>query len=247
MSLKNEKISYFMDKILPEFVKTILAALLLVFATWLGKPSTSKTPKDLPFSFGINKDLALLIYFLVLLYALKLLYTSLKNLMISIYDSKQLTYTFYDLDDLDFYQTITSSITTDGSFLYQVRKGRGASYNATNSIGLIDISNPKCAKDNCLTELVCTKTSFGRYKYRCPFCNNKTKGDYDIDTCKEQVRLIERKEILLENIEKKKQEDIEKKKQEELKLKREREELELLEKFKEDPFDPFGLDPFAKK
>lgn len=236
MSEKKEKVSYFMDKIFPEFVRAVFGALLLVFGTWVAKSSTSKTPTDLPFSFGINKDLALLIYFIVFLYALKLLYTSIKNLIVNIYDSKQLFYSFDDLDDPDLYRIIVTSISTDGLFLYQVRKGRDASYHAINRIGLIDISNPKCSKNNCLTELVRTKTSFGKYKYRCPLCDNRIKSDYDIDTLKEHVRLIERKEILLENMENKKQEEAEEKKQEELRRK---------QRQKRDEFDPFAQDPFA--
>jgi len=240
VSDKKEKVSYFMDKIFPEFVKSFLGALLLVFATWLGKGSTSKTPQDLPFSFGINKDLALLIYFIVLLYALKLLYTSIKNLIINIYDSRQLFFNLDDLDDPDFYRTLVTSISTDGLFFYQIIKGKSPSYNAINSTGLIEISNPKCAKDNCLTEVVHTKTSFGRYKYRCPSCNNRVKSDYGVVTLIEQVRLIERKEILVESIRKKKEE--------ELQLQKEREAFEFLEKqSNQDPFDPFGPDPFAKK
>lgn len=238
-----------MDKIFPELIKTFLAALLLVFTTWIKESSTSKNPKDVPFSFGISNDLALLIYFLILLYALKLLYTSLKNLIITFYDSKQLTYSLYDLDDINFYKTISSAITSDGSFLYQVRKGRKPSYHAPNPVGLIDISNPKCPKDNCLTELVCTKTSFGRYKYRCPLCKNKIKISYDIDTCKEQIRLIERKEILLENMKNHKQEELEKKKEEESRIERNRRELEEIDSYfrQEETFDPFGPDPFTKK
>lgn len=240
MSDKKEKVSYFMDKVFPEFIRAFFAALLLVFGTWLAKSSTSKTPADVPFSFGINKDLALLIYFLVLLYIIKLLYSSIKSLIVNSYDLKQLNYDFNDMDDPDFYRTIVSSLSTHGSFVYQIVKGKKPSYDSINSIGLIEISNPKCTKNNCLTEVVHTKTSFGRYKYRCPLCNNKVKSDYGILTLIEQVRLIQRKEILLENIQKEKEK--------ELQLQKEREAFEFLKKHaNQDPFDPFGPDPFAKK
>lgn len=191
-----------MDKIFPEFIRFFFAALLLLVSASLVNSSANKKPVDIPFSFGISKDLSLLIYLIISLYALKVLFSSVRNLIVKYNDSRQINYSRSDLDSPSLFGKQTSAITTDGTFLYEVQRLTDPTYRAKNIGGLSDISNPKCSKDKCLTELVVQKSYFGRYIYRCPLCKNTVRSIYSVSTHQEHVRLIERKEILIDSIQK---------------------------------------------
>lgn len=239
MSQNTEKTSYFFDKIFPEFVRFFFAGLLLIFSLSLGKNATSKTKTVSPFSFEINKDLALLIYIIVLLYAIKLVFTSFKNLLVRYNDSKQIKYhqEYMANSELYYVENVATVLSKDNKFYYRIGRVESPAYldDDLPNRALSSISNPKCTKDDCMTEFISFRTYFGKYSYECPSCHNKIKSLYSTDTLKEHMRLIEKKEILLFNIQKEKEEE-ELQRQEEENLKN----LQSLE-------DPFKEDPFKDK
>lgn len=245
MSQNTEKTSYFFDKIFPEFVRFFFAGLLLIFSLYLGKNATSNNKTVSPFSFEINKDLALLIYIIVLLYAIKLIFTSFKNLLVRYNDSKQIEYHEKYMANSELYhvEKVVTVMSKDNKFYYRVGRVENPVYLDEDFLPdrpLSSISNPKCTKDDCMTELISFRTYFGKYSYECPSCHNKVKSRYSTDTLKEHMRLIEKKEILLFNIQKEKEEELQQQKEEEQRQREE--ELKRLQSL-EDPFKDVEL-PF---
>lgn len=192
---------YFMDKVLPEFIRFFFSALLLMVAAWIAKSPTSKEPSSIPFSFGINQNLAILIYIIVFLYTAKYTFISIRKLIIAKNDAKQSDYNpQFDIEAFDEHAELIqlSRTETVETFNYRVR------YYSYTILGseqefVTDISNPKCGNKNCLTELIEHKTFFGSYSFFCPACKKKYKSKYSTSTLKRHTFLVLSSQYTLQN------------------------------------------------
>lgn len=198
MPLKSEKTSYFMDKIFPEFVRSFLAAILLIFGAWVAKSSTSKTPVDLPFSFGINKNLALLIYVLIFVYVIKYAFSSFRNLIIAYRDSKQLNFYHGDLY-VPPHTVVEYELEEYRSFNFKVMYTNGSLFERNEPKKLKSISFPRCIKDDCLTQLIESKTVLGYYNFYCPACDKNYKSKFSKGTLQSFLYLTLESKLNAEN------------------------------------------------
>lgn len=189
---------YLKDKIFPEVFKTLLnflsGFLLLYFGSVLKKSSENNSSSLFSFDFSPALSIVLYaIYFSLLLYFVWKGIKSIRAMFFSYIDHLQDEYVppKFDLTGFDdpFQYFDYRHNRAYESFIFRLH------YIQLNDLDfipdpLLDISNPKCSDENCVTDLIMKRSYFGFYKYTCPACKKKYSSKYNQSTLKSNLKMV---------------------------------------------------------
>lgn len=146
---------------------------------------------------GLNEDFLFIVCTFTFLYLLVFLARRLHKLLILINDERQTELNHEDFFDTYDFQVFEEDITKIDVFHYLVYKGRyPINPQHKFSEGIIDISNPKCSDEKCLSELIPKKTFLNTYTYYCPSCDSTQKSKFSPETLKKHTLFVLEKNIL---------------------------------------------------
>lgn len=189
---------YFKDKIFPEVFKSFLnflSGFLLLYIGSVLKKSSEKNSESL-FSFNLSPAFSFIlyaVYFSLFLFFIWKGVKGIKAILFSHIDHLQNEYippnidlSKYD-DPFKYYQY--SYNRKYDSFVFRVKEMKVSEFNFIPDV-LLKISDPKCADEDCVTDLIIKRSYFGFYRYSCPTCKKKYISKYNQSTFKDNLKKV---------------------------------------------------------
>lgn len=189
----------FKEKIFPELFKfflNVVSGVLLLYAGLVLKKSFEKNDSSL-FSFNLSPAVSVLLYAVYLtlfLYFVWKIIKGIRSLVFSYIDHLQEEYSVPVIDLEDFWTEtyIPYKFFNNreyDSFIFRVHYARISEYAWQPNV-LLGLSEPKCADEKCVTDLVIKRSYLGLYRYTCPACKKKYSSKYNASTLKSNFKKV---------------------------------------------------------
>jgi len=188
---------YFKEKLFPELFKVFLSIFSSLFLLWAGSflKKSSEGKGDSLFSFSLspflNSVLYVIYFFLFVYFGWKII-KGFIAISFSYIDHLQQDYIAPPSRNLKIRVDQYYTYRNHGSFVFRVKYGNISQYAPDFLMG---ISNPKCPREGCGTDLSVRRSYLGFYKYHCPACSSKYRSNYSQETLKAEMKSI----VLSEN------------------------------------------------